>query len=239
MLEFLSLCVAPVNLFFTVLLIGVMFYWAMFLSGAVGLDLFEGDVDLDVDVPADVDLDVDVDVGADVDVDGDLDASMDVVGKAFGGVISLLRLIGVGDVPVMVLISAVIGSLWAVSILSSHYLNPDLRWFIAIVWFLPNLIVAIVLTRFITWPASYIFKRSNVGIAQPTKILGRRCTITTSTVTESFGQAEFDQDGAPVTLNVRSQANAGPLKKGDEAIVLDFVSDKGIYIVVPFNLEVT
>lgn len=239
MLEFLSLCVAPVNLLFSVMLIGVMFYWALFLSGAVGLDLFDGDVDLDVDVSADVDLDVDVDVDPDLDVEGDLDGGTDGGGKAVGGLISLLRLIGVGDVPVMVLISAVIGSLWAVSILSSHYLNPDLRWFVAIVWFLPNLIVALVLTRFITWPASYIFKRSNVGIAQPTKILGRTCTITTSTVTESFGQAEFEQEGAPVTLNVRSQPDDRPLKKGDEAIVLDFVSDKGVYIVVPFNLEVT
>jgi hypothetical protein len=231
MLEFLSLCVAPVNLLFTVMLIGVMFYWAMFLTGAVGLDLFEGDLDLDPDV----DLDLDVDVDPEADLDGLTESG----GRSASVVFSLLRLLGVGDVPVMVLLSAIIGSLWAVSILSSHYLNPDLHWLIAIVWFLPNLLVALVLTRFITWPASYIFHRSNLGIAQPAKILGRTCTITTSTVSESFGQAEFEHEGATVTLNVRCQSESSPLRKGDEAIVLDFVEDKRVYIVVPFDLEVT
>lgn len=241
MLEFLSLCVAPVNLLFTVMLVGVVCYWAMFLAGAVGLDLFDADVDLDLDTDIDVDLDLDVDVDAEIDVDTggtEMDHGTDGGGRAAGVVFSLLRLIGVGDVPVMVLISAIVGSLWAVSILSSHYLNPDLRWVVALLWFVPNLVLSLVLTRFVTWPASYIFQKSNVGVAQPTKMLGRTCVITTSTVTESFGQAQFVLDGAPITLNVRCRSDGKPLRKGDEAIILDRVEEQGVYIVVPFELEV-
>ena len=80
---------------------------------------------------------------------------------------------------------------------------------------------------------------SNSGIAKPTKIVGRRCLVTTSGVSETFGQAEIEQENAaPITLNVRCRPGRRPLKKGDEALILELIEDNGTYIVVPFDLEV-
>ena len=50
--------------------------------------------------------------------------------------------------------------------------------------------------------------------------------------------AELAQEGAPLTLNVRSQ-DGQRLTKGMEAIVVEHDEEKNTYVVVPFNFEVT
>ena len=229
MLEFVQLCFAPVNLLFTLMLICVMGYWTMFFVGAVGLDFLDDvdvdldadvdvDLDLDLDVDADLDLDLDADVDAgfdadlDADIDADVDADLDGHGHAdghhhghdhgggrAGWFISLLRFMDVGDVPLMVLLTALVGSMWAVSILSSHYFNPNLSWLMAALLFVPNAIVSLFVTKAMTYPAAAVFKKTNSGIERHTKIIGRTCYITTSRVTASSGQAEIRvDDAAPI-----------------------------------------
>jgi hypothetical protein len=242
MVEFIQLCFSPINLLFTLMLICVMGYWAMFFIGAVGFDVLDdlefdvdGDIDVDLDVDADVDLNVDAEV--DAELDGDLDGG--VAGGRSGMFISLMRFLNVGDVPLMVLVTALVGSLWAVSILSSHYLNAHQSLLIALALFIPNCALSLFVAKVVTLPARYVFRNSSSGIAKPTRIVGARCIVTTSTVTEKFGQAEIEQeDAAPITLNVRCRSGNKPLKKGDEALILELVEDRGTYIVVPFDLEV-
>lgn len=248
MLEFIKLCFAPVNLPFTILMICVTAYWTMFVAGFIGLDLFD-DVELDLDTDIDLDVDLNADLDADLDVDADLDTELDVDGDAgdassgsrAGWFVSLLKFMNIGDVPVMVLISAFISSLWIVSIISSRYFNPTLTVVVALLCLIPDLIVSMLLTKFMTIPAAAVFKKANAGIEKRTKIIGRTCFVTTSRVTEKTGQAEIRlEDAAPITLNVRcpSGSDRRPLKKGDEALILESVEDKGTYIVVPFDLEV-
>ena len=245
MLEFLQLCFAPVNVPFTILLAGVFCYWILFIAGAVGLDLFDADVDMDTDVDMDLDVDADVDVSADVDVDGDVDASGDLDADSDSGVsitkggmvISVLRFFNVGDVPVMVVVSAFACSMWAVSVLSSHYLNPRLSMLVALAWFVPNLLLGLLLTKAMTTPFRFIFRHANLGIEAPTKIVGKTCMIATSSVTPKFGQAQIEQEGAPITLNVRCREGA-LLSKGDEALIIEHNEDNDTYVVIPFDLEV-
>jgi hypothetical protein len=244
MLDFIRLCLSPINLAFTIMLGGVVSYWVLFLIGAVGLDLFDADVDLDADAHVDLDVHVDADVHVDTDLDLDAGAHGDVdtdVHTHVGGstlLVSVLRFCNVGDVPIMVLVSALVTSMWAVSILSTYYFNPDLSWLRAALWLIPNLIVSLFVTKFLIWPARYVFRQGNLGIEAPTQIVGKTCIITTSAVTDRFGQAQIEQEGAPITLNVRCREGSKPLKRGDEALVLDLVEEKGTYIVVPFDLEV-
>lgn len=235
MVEFVQLCFAPVNLLFTLLLICVMGYWAMFFIGAVGLDTLD---DLDWDFDSDVDLDLDVDADVDVDVDADVDAEAHEGDRA-GWFISLLKFMDIGDVPLMILITALVASMWAASIVSTFYFNPSQTWVRALMWFVPDLFISLVLTKLITFPAGLVFKKASSGIEKRTKIIGRTCYVTTSSVTDRSGQAEIHvDDAAPITLNVRCRSGKKPLHKGDEALILEQVEDKGTYIVVPFDLEV-
>lgn len=244
MLEFIQLCFAPVNILFTLMLICVMGYWSMFFVGVIGLDVLDDiDLDLDADVDVDIDLDLDVDADVDVDVDTDVDTDLDSVetGGRAGWFISLLKFMDVGDVPLMVVLTALVGSLWAVSILSSYYFNPSLSGLVALLLFVPDFLISLLIAKIATFPAAVIFRKTNSGIEKNTKIIGRTCYVTTSRVTETSGQAEIRlDDAAPITLNVRCRSDQGKsLTKGDEALILELVEDKGTYIVVPFNLEVT
>src|SRR5210317_86724 len=106
MIELMQLALSPINMVFTMLLISIVVYWLTVILGVLDADLF------DVDVP---------DMDADVDMDADIDANLDT-GVTWG----VLHWFYVGEVPVMVLLSIFILSLWAIAILGNHYLNPEM-----------------------------------------------------------------------------------------------------------------
>lgn len=229
-LEFVQLCFQPVNLPFTVGLIGIFVYWLLFIIGAVGLEALDLDVDLDMD--ADLDADIDVDVDADIEADaGDAIAN----GPAFW--ISFLRFFNVGDVPMMILLSSFAFSTWAFSLLGNYYLNPTGTVWISLVCLLPNMVLSLLITKVVTTPVKHLFKHATAGGEAPMKIVGKTCLVTTGEVTPTFGQAQIQlEDGPPVTLNVRCSEDKS-LVKGQEAVVIDHDEEKNTYRVIPFNLE--
>ena len=254
--DFIRLCFAPFNLPITVMLGTAIGYWLMFLMGAVTLDLFDADIDIDADIDLDpsIDLEVDMNVDADVDVGVDADVTTDLDAVAEGGdavgeqsevgghsghwFMSFLRFFNVGDVPIVVLYSGFACSLWALTILTSHYFNPSLLWWRSVAMFVPNVVASLFLTKITTAPFRSLFRHANLGMAKPLRLVGRTCIITTSSVSPRFGQARFDPpDGsAPVMLNVRTRDDTAILSKGQEAVILDHDVEKSTFLVVPFNL---
>ena len=218
MMEFVQLCLTPVNVMFSLLLIGVFIYWGLFILGAVGLDLM--DLDLDLDLDSDVDTDINATGGQ----------------SSSSAFVSFLRFFNVGDVPMMVLLSVLIFSLWAVSIISNFYFNPGFSVLISVALFIPNFIASLFVTKVMTIPFCRLFHQANLGISAPTQILGKTCVITTSEVTPKFGQAQITQDGPPITLNVRC-SDGSSFSKGDEAVITGHDKDTDTYQVVPFDLE--
>lgn len=264
MSEFLRLCFAPFNLPITVMLMCVGGYWCMFLVGAISLDAFDSDVDLDLDPDLDLDLDVDADldvgdldvgdldtggldvgaetdVGGSPDVDGEVavgDGEMPSVGNGPGSWwVGVLRFFNVGDVPVVVLFSGFACSLWALTILSSYYYNPELDPLWSALWLVPNLVLSLLVTKFVTSPFRFVFRQANMGIEKPTRFVGKTCVVTSTTVTPRFGQARYHPpDGsAPVLLNIRSRVDAS-LTKGEEAVILEHDPESRTYLVAPFRL---
>ena len=55
-------------------------------------------------------------------------------------------------------------------------------------------------------------------------------------MTPSYGQAEVVTDGAPNVINVRS-GRSGPLRKGDEAVILEYEPKKNTYVVGRIDWE--
>jgi hypothetical protein len=63
-------------------------------------------------------------------------------------------------------------------------------------------------------------------------VVGRSCIIKTSEVTETFGQAEAEDDsGNPLLLHVRVSEGQKPLVKGDRALVVDTLDEAQTYLV--------
>ena len=83
------------------------------------------------------------------------------------------------------------------------------------------------LTKVITQPL-----RGRFDIVEPNKaedLVGRTCVVTTSEVTETFGEAEFATEGAPLRLNVRN--DRGDVSKGDTVLITYFRSESNVYVV--------
>lgn len=242
-MEFLTLCFSLPVLPFTVLLILVFLYWTLVIVGALAPDSLHIDMDgdLDADVGGDFgDLDaghVDVDAGhADI---GHADAGHADAGHMDGGgslMIGALRFINVGEVPLMVVASFFIFTLWACTLISNQYLSPTLGPFASIVMLVPNLIASAIVAKVVTTPFKMMFKHINAGIAAPAKIVGKTCIVKTPEANETSGQAEMKTDSSPLLLNVRTKPGE-TLAKGDEALVVAHDPQRDTYTVVKFDLE--
>jgi hypothetical protein len=90
-----------------------------------------------------------------------------------------------------------------------------------------NLAVAVIATKIFTHPLRDRFLAK--GPNRAADLMGKQCTITTSEVTDSFGQAEYAAEAAPLRLNVR--ARGAPLSKGETAVIVGFDRGKNIYFV--------
>ena len=99
---------------------------------------------------------------------------------------------------------------------------------------LPLLAIGVLLTKFLTQPLRDKFEPVEPNRAED--MIGRRCQITTSEVTPTFGQAQVPTEAAPLLLNVRIRET--PLAKGEPAVIVDFDPEKNVYFIEKAQPEV-
>jgi len=188
----------------SVLLLCVCVYWVLMIVGAVDLDFLDIDVDLDLDI--------------DVDVDPSI--------LEFGFI--PLKFLNIGSVPTMVWgsIFALVG--WMVSRLwNSPLPHPSFEWTSDSLAIVRDFGVAAMLTKIITQPM-----RGRFDPVEPNKaedLVGQTCIVTTSEVTETFGEADFATEGAPLRLSVRN--GKGDISNGDTVLITYFRSETNEYLV--------
>jgi hypothetical protein len=194
---------------FTILLGLVVAYWLIGLLGVVDLDL-DG-------------------------VDG-LDADLDGGDGADGGVLDALGLAGV---PVTVGISLLILAGWFVALLGTGAANEaDLPVVGAVVAGLgilaASLVAGALAVRLVARPLSRLF--ASTEAEGRGAFVGRTCVVRTTTVSETFGQAEADDgSGATVLLQVRVPPT-GPepdLRQGSVALIVDYDPEAEVFVVCP------
>ena len=214
--EVLTEAVMPMNLVFTVMLGLVVIYWIMVILGALDVDF------LDIDFDSDVDVDIDAD--ADVDFEGG------------GPLQGLLEFFYVGEIPVMVLFSVLVLSLWTISVLANHYLNPVGSMLVALPIAAGNIFVSCILVKIIGVPLSKFFKSFDTDANASRPVIGRICKIVTTEISgDRLGQGEMSGKGAPILINVKVEAGQ-VFKKGDEAVVLSKDPETGVYLIGPVDL---
>jgi hypothetical protein len=119
--------------------------------------------------------------------------------------------------------------LWACSLIANHYFT-DHRAVLALAFVLPNVVVSAVVTRYLTLPLRPVFRMLRAHEAEPTKLVGQVCKITTSTANETFGQAEIETKGAPLLITVRTHEGL-VLPRGTAAVIYEEDVERGIYFV--------
>ena len=220
----LQICFTGANLPASILLVLVMLYWLMLILAGLDLDFLN--FDLDVDADADVDMGID----GSIDGDGHLSAT---VGIGF----VVLRFFNIGRVPIMVWVSVFAITYWLLSVLLDRFLDDATQreqLLYALQYGVRNFAVAVVLTKIFTQPLRGKFDPSEPN--KPEDLIGKQCVVTTTDVTQSFGQAQYETEAAPLLLNVRTREK--PLAKGDVAVIVDHDAEENVYFVTRANSEV-
>ncbi len=212
--ELLQLSVSAANLPFTILLGLVLLYWIGVILGALDIELF--------------DLGLAVEGGTDIDADA---------GALGGGGIALLQFFHVGTVPLSILLSFFILSLWIISIVANYYLGSG-SLLVVLLLLVPNVIASLFLTKLFTLPIRAIFRRLESESHEHEVVVGKICTVKTSRVDPRTGQAEVATGGAPLLLNVRTRGDE-VLERGDEAIIVDYDTRDRVYMVRKLDIEHT
>lgn len=210
MLELLEAAILPINIVFTILLAIVLLYWVSVILGALDISTF------DVDIEADVDIDMDADL--DADVDG---------GHSGGWFIAALSFFNFGKVPFMVVMTFLILSMWAISILTNHYLGGGSALF-ALGAFIPNLCISLIVTKIATSPLVPIFRNFNKTEA-PVDYIGKTCTLVLPATTTEMGQAEVEYEGKFLLVSVKVEENDVPVILRKEKAVIVGEAENGKY----------
>jgi len=119
---------APVNVVYTILLIGILVYWIICIIGLVDIG---GGLDLDVDL--------------DADIDG-------VAGTSTGAVFNLLNM---GEVPILIYGSIIVVVMWVASLQINDWLGNDNIW-IALLLAVPIFMTGLIAAKLITEPLRVI-----------------------------------------------------------------------------------
>lgn len=223
MVELLESSITGANVVSTALLVVSLLYWLFVLTGVIGFDLFDFDLDIDADV-GDIG-----DVG-DVDADVDVDTGSGGLSSAFSIGAIVLKSLNIGRVPVMVWGSMFALSLWAITVFWDAPANHE-TWSRELVILFRNGVLAVIAAKLLTQPL-----RGQFDDIEPQKardLIGKECSVVTPSVTETSGQVRYETGAAPLLLNARTKSE--PLKKGDAATIVDYDAHQGIYVIERFE----
>ena len=148
------------------------------------------------------------------------------------------RLLHLGEVPLMIVLSVLSLFMWAFSVTANYMFNgtPGNREaFIALLLLVPNLIAGLLFTRVALSPLSKLIRRMQTTESEVEPVLGREATVVSSVVTESFGQIEIAAKGMPVTVNARVAPGRPSISKGTAVLVYEAGPEAVFYFVRPLN----
>lgn len=204
MSELLTAILAFPTVIFTILLGVVTLYWIFVILGAVDLDL--------------------LDASLDVDGDGDLDAEGD------GGFAGVWAGLGLSGVPMTLSISLLVLASWAFCLVAMDLLGAGTAGWLASGVALLCVVPALLLTRLLVRPLRRFF------VSHPAVdhkfLLGKICTISTLRVDERYGQAEIEDGGAGLLIQVRA-SESHQLQRGDRALIFDYKNE--VFHVAPLG----
>ncbi|MEM8535115.1 MAG: hypothetical protein AAGF95_30035 [Chloroflexota bacterium] len=179
-MSFLSSLFAWYNLLFMVALGCSLLFALLQIVGGSG----DSDTAADIDAGGDIDIDMDVDV--DIDAGGDTStASINQVGAS-----SPLALLGIGRVPIMLLLTAFTGSLGGAGLILNTALT-DASGNYPLWAFIPVLIISLVIATLLLYPFSRFFGRLAPDISTAVRyeqLVGRAGVVVSHTVSTTYGR---------------------------------------------------
>lgn len=206
---------------FSVMLVVCVLFWLVAMLGFVDIDA------LDIDLPDGFDV-----PGADDLLHATHSAHHEILHA--DGLAGLLLRFGLNGVPLTIVITLVTLFGWLISYYSSYALSGVLpfawlRFLIGIPVFVASLIGGMMITSVLVKPIRPFFKKTEQVTRK--QVLGQVAIIKTSKVTETFGEAEFQDGGAGLILKVRT-SEPNDFKKGDKVVLLEYLAGDNTYRII-------
>lgn len=193
----------------------VMSYWVLVIFGALDIS------SLDIDVELDVEADIDVDYEADLASTGEHDVSF---------LNNLLRFFNLKDIPLMFFITFWIFPTLFANVFINHLLGID-SFIISLIVFIPAAFISLFIAKIATLPFVKMFKALEDDSESAMDLLGRIVTVKFPISETKIGQAESFENGSSLLLNVKTKS--GEMQKGDQAMIIKYISKDDCYIVEP------
>lgn len=234
MAEFLDAAFTFPTAVFTVLLAFVLLYWLTVILGALDLDTLDGLLGVEgAEGAADGALEgLDSGDFADAGDAGDLADAEGAEGTSGGW----LDRLGVSGVPLTITLSFFAFFGWILSYLGMKYFaNAGVvaGWavsgaLVGVLAIAAGLVASIVAVR----PLRRVF--STPGARGRASFVGSVCRVATGRVDADFGQAEVDDGGAGLLVQVRC-SEENQLRRGSHALIFDYDSAREVFKVVPLE----
>ena len=158
-MELINAAFLPANLFFTLMLLMVCLYWVSVILGALDLDF----------------LDVDFDTDAELDLDLDVDGVVDIGAAGAGLFEGLLAFFYFGKIPVMILMSITILSMWTISMYANSFVNPTGNFILGIPVGLGSFFGSFFVCKIVCMPLARFFAMLKKDYNAPKAVKGRIC----------------------------------------------------------------
>jgi len=202
--QFLSTALSFPTLIFSVLLTVAVMYWLMAMVGLLELDILDA-----IALPD----------GAEIEP---------------GGAAGLLMKLGLDGVPVTVIATGFIFFGWIFTyfvdlFFLQHVGGGVLHLLLGAALLLGALFVAMPVTGLALRPLAPLFAKQKAVDSE--SLLGKVATIRSPDVTESRGTANLEDGGAGLVLQVR--AAPGQFVRGDEVVLVEYLSQQNAYRVIP------
>ena len=202
------------TLFYTILLVVCVIYWAGAVLGFVDIDI----IDLDLDS-----LDTS---GGDVGADSP-HSTPDVLA-------GLLLRFGLVGVPVTISISILVLIGWLLCYYIVHFVFPFvsgsfLKFVAGIPVLLATLYVSARITSVLIRPLRPLFEKATQETVK--HVLGQTAIVRTSRVDNEFGEVDLEDGGAGLILKVRTTGD-DRFVKGDKVVIYEKLSEQNIYRVI-------
>ncbi|MCE2571302.1 OB-fold-containig protein [Motilimonas eburnea] len=148
----------------------------------------------------------------------------------FSGLMAKLKLDGV---PVTIALSLLFYFSWVVSLIIQNQLNqmlaPGITYYgFGLLAMLVSLLLGDLIASQCVKPLRKIFRDQEVLSKQD--LVGKTAIVRTTSVTDSFGEANFNDGGAGIIIKIRAH-QPNQLNRGDSVLLVEYLQEQDSYIV--------
>lgn len=215
MIEFLNFIFNGANVIPTTLLLFIILYWIIVITGFLGTDFLDFDIDMDVDI------DADADVEASANSSGDISFLNNV-----------LLFFNLGRMPLMIWMSFLVIPLWFVCININGFFGIH-NFFLGLVVFFPTLFGSLFIAKFLTWPFMKFFQKIDQD-GKKKEIIGKIGTVMLSADHASKGQAEINYQGSFLRFSILTKEGTS-VAKGSKVLFIQHLPEKEAYLIEPYH----